>query len=76
MMMSEDDFCELIVSWLPPDGRVLDVGCGRGDMLLALEQRGIPGMGIDPYADEDGRRRRLRAEEMGQLGRSFDLVYT
>jgi hypothetical protein len=65
----------LIARWLPPGGKVLDVGCGNGRMPTASPKRGISGLGIDPYADDVGRRRRLTAEEMDQLSKSFDLVY-
>lgn len=76
MMLPEDEFCELIEAWLPHGGRVLDVGCGGGGTLQFLAERGIRGVGIDPYASGDERCRRLRAEEMDQLGEAFDLVYT
>lgn len=67
---------DLIETWLQPGGKVLDVGCGRGRMLTALEERGIPAVGIDPYASRTGPCRRLAAEEMDELSESFDLVYT
>ena len=67
---------DLIIRWLPPGGRVLDVGCGSGRMLNALAERGIPGMGVDPYIRGVERCRRLSAEEMDQLSESFDMVYT
>ncbi len=31
----------------PPDGPVLDVGCGSGDLALALARRGLPVLGLD-----------------------------
>lgn len=75
-MLGESEILELISAWLPPDGRVLDVGCGSGRMLAALAEHGISGIGIDPYASDTERCRRLRAEEMDQLAEQFDLVYT
>ena len=75
-MLGEREMLDLIVRWLPPGGEVLDVGCGSGRMLAALAERGIPGLGIDPYARDIGRCRRLAAEEMDQLSELFDLVYT
>jgi len=75
-MLSEGEMLDLITTWLPPGGRVLDVGCGSGRMLTALAERGISGMGIDPYSSDTKRCRRLRAEEMDQLTERFDLVYT
>jgi SAM-dependent methyltransferase len=76
MMLSEEELLELIATWLPPGGRVLDVGCGSGRMLRTLHERGISGIGIDPYAVEGRMCRRLGAEEMDQLSTAFDLVYT
>jgi SAM-dependent methyltransferase len=75
-VLGESEIRELIMAWLPPGGRVLDVGCGSGRMLAALAGHGIFGMGIDPYARDTERCRRLRAEEMAQLTERFDLVYT
>jgi SAM-dependent methyltransferase len=31
----------------PPAGPVLDVGCGSGDLALALARRGLPVLGVD-----------------------------
>lgn len=31
----------------PPAGPVLDVGCGSGDLVIALAHRGLPVLGID-----------------------------
>jgi SAM-dependent methyltransferase len=75
-MLSEGKMLDLITTWLPPAGRVLDVGCGSGRMLTVLAECGISGIGIDPYANDTERCRRLRAEEMDQLTERFDLVYT
>jgi SAM-dependent methyltransferase len=75
-MLGEGEMLDLITTWLPPGGRVLDVGCGSGRMLTVLAECGISGIGIDPYASDTERCRRLRAEEMDQLTERFDLVYT
>jgi SAM-dependent methyltransferase len=66
----------LVTAWLPPGGMVLDVGCGSGRMLATLAERGISGMGIDPFPSKTERCRRLRAKEITQLAERFDLVYT
>lgn len=67
---------DLIETWLPDGGKVLDVGCGRGGMLAALAERGIQAWGIDPYVRDVEHCVRLAAEEMDELTERFDLVYT
>jgi SAM-dependent methyltransferase len=74
-MLGQNEMLDLITRWLPPGGKVLDVGCGSGGMLAALAERGIPGLGIDPYARDSEHCRRLAAEEMDCLSEPFDLVY-
>lgn len=75
-MLGENEMLDLIATWLPPGGKVLDVGCGSGRMLTLLAEHGISGMGIDPYARENKHCWRLSAEEIDRLLESFDLVYT
>lgn len=75
-MLGESEMVDLITRWLPPGGKVLDVGCGSGRMLAALAERGIEGLGIDPYARDRERCVRLAAADMDQLSESFELVYT
>ena len=43
----------------PPTGPVLDVGCGTGDLTLAIARRGLPVLGLDlaPAAIEQARAR-------------------
>jgi SAM-dependent methyltransferase len=76
VMLGKGEVLDLITRWLAPGGKVLDVGCGSGHMLRALAERGVSGLGIDPYTGGINRCRRLRAEEMDQLPELFDLVYT
>jgi SAM-dependent methyltransferase len=75
-MLGDSEMLGLIARWLPPGGKVLDVGCGSGRMLANLAERGIPGVGIDPHTRDSEHCRRLAAEEMDCLSESFDLVYT
>ena len=37
----------LVAEMVPPGSRVLDVGCGEGDLLQLLEKRGVDGRGIE-----------------------------
>lgn len=67
---------------------VLDVGCGRGDISIALAQRGFAVMGIDENEDqlEVARKRaedfglsiefiKADAFDLGSIGRSFGTVF-
>jgi len=46
------DFAGAGVYWLPyiPNGRVLDIGCGNGEMLSHLQNLGWQVMGVEPDA--------------------------
>src|SRR5437773_9795587 len=37
----------LVAAMVSPGSRVLDVGCGNGELLQLLEQRGVDGRGIE-----------------------------
>ena len=39
---------QVIASWIKPGSRVLDLGCGEGDLLLYLKQnKNVTGTGIE-----------------------------
>jgi SAM-dependent methyltransferase len=50
------DLLEFVVGWLPPPpARVLEVGCGEGELARRLDDAGYAVTGIDPEApDEEG----------------------
>ncbi len=44
-----EELAEFLAAQVPPDARVLDVGCGNGGLLAALRQRGFTHLtGFDP----------------------------
>ena len=75
-MLTHEAVADLIVELLPPDGKVLDVGCGGGHTLAALVSRGVQGIGIDRHPYGRAPCQRLQAEEISTLQEQFDLVYT
>lgn len=38
---------QIISDWIPDGARVLDLGCGNGALLKALQQRGVTGYGLE-----------------------------
>ena len=63
------------------DGRLLEVGCGSGDMLKDMADLGwqVEGIDLDPAAVENSRRKGLNVrmgslEEMGYRANWFDLI--
>ena len=57
----------LIASRLPTEGRVLDVGCGEGQVTRLAVEHGLCAVGLDPAGaqiDEAERRRRAGAGDV------------
>jgi ubiquinone/menaquinone biosynthesis C-methylase UbiE len=57
----------------PPPARVLEVGCGRGDLAHAMATAGYDVLAIDPEAPDGPIFRRTTLEELG-VRRPFDAV--
>lgn len=67
-------FEEFFRDWLPaPPARVLEVGCGQGELTTALAVAGYDIVGIDPAAPEGELFRRLMLEELDETER-YDAV--
>jgi SAM-dependent methyltransferase len=54
---------QLIQAHVPPDARILEVGCGRGELALALDRDGWSVTAIDPDAPAGGIFRRTSLED-------------
>jgi SAM-dependent methyltransferase len=67
------ELTDFVLSQLPPAGRVLEVGCGSGELARALDAAGYDLLAIDPEAPEGEIFRRVTLEELDEAGR-FDAV--
>jgi SAM-dependent methyltransferase len=71
---SSSPFLEFAGNYLPsPPARVLDVGCGQGELTTALAVAGYDVLGIDPLAPHGDLFRRLRLEDL-ETTEPFDGV--
>jgi SAM-dependent methyltransferase len=69
------ELIDLVLSQLPPPPRrVLEVGCGNGEVALALADEGYEVVAIDPEAPEGPIFRRITIEELDDPG-PFDAVF-
>lgn len=67
-------FLEIVCSHIPkPPARVLEVGCGKGDLARALAERGFDVTAIDPNAPDGPIFRKVRLEDLSDE-RGFDAV--
>lgn len=58
----------------PPPARVLDVGCGLGELTTALSVAGYDVLGIDPLAPQHELFRRITLEDVDDPDGSYDAV--
>jgi ubiquinone/menaquinone biosynthesis C-methylase UbiE len=68
------EFTEFVLSHLPlPPGRILEIGCGRGELARALDARGYEMVAVDPEAPDGPIFRRTTIEELDEPG-PFDAA--
>ena len=73
--MAQSTFLDFLREQLPPPpARVLEVGCGQGELTTALAVEGYDVLGIDPVAPEGERFRRIRLEDLDPEEGLFDAV--
>ena len=74
-MPSSSPFLEFARNYLPsPPARILDVGCGQGELTTALAVEGYEMLGIDPLAPQGDLFRRIRLEDLEDDAGGFDAV--
>lgn len=67
-------FCEFLSSHVPPPpARVLEIGCGDGELARALAERGFEVTAIDPHAPDGAIFQRVTFESF-QAAQEFDAV--
>jgi SAM-dependent methyltransferase len=73
--VSQSTFLDFAREHLPaPPARVLEVGCGQGELTTALQVAGYEPLGIDPRAPEGDLFRRVLLEDLDPEEGPFDAV--
>jgi SAM-dependent methyltransferase len=73
--VAQSTFLDFVREQLPPaPARVLDVGCGAGELTTALAVEGYDVLGIDPRAPQGDRFRRVLLEDLNPEEETFDAV--
>ena len=73
--MAQSTFLDFLGEHLPAaPARVLEVGCGHGQLTTALAADGYDVLGIDPLAPHGERFRRIRLEDLEPSDGPFDAV--
>jgi SAM-dependent methyltransferase len=73
--VAQSTFLDFLREQLPPvPARVLEVGCGHGELTTALAVDGYDVLGIDPVAPQGDRFRRIRLEDLEPAEERFDAV--
>ena len=73
--VAQSTFLDFAREHLPPaPARVLEVGCGQGELTTALAVSGYDVLGIDPLAPEGEGFRRIRLEDLEPSDGPYDAV--
>ena len=73
--MAQSTFLDFASEQLPaPPARVLEVGCGQGELTTTLAVAGYDVLGIDPLAPQGERFRRILLEDLQPEDGPYDAV--
>jgi SAM-dependent methyltransferase len=73
-IVAQSTFLEFVREHEPPPARLLDVGCGQGELTTTLAVEGYDVLGIDPRAPQGELFRRIRLEDLPAEDGPFDAV--
>jgi len=71
---------QVAARWIPPESRVLDIGCHQGELLKLLDAKIAPSVGLDPLyrANTDSKRHLFFAQKFQEslpfANNSFDVI--